>query len=96
VSFTSLLPSLAKLWRDNGADPIWLPKDFEEAKARGLAIAGTPAMVRDELARQVDASGANYVLCRFAFGNLSEDAARQSLDLVVDQVAPAFPGALAQ
>ncbi|MGZ0189283.1 MAG: LLM class flavin-dependent oxidoreductase [Alphaproteobacteria bacterium] len=88
--------SLAKLWRDNGADPIRFPKDFEEAKARGLAIAGTPAMVRDELARQVDASGANYVLCRFAFGNLSDDAARQSLDLFVDQVAPAFPGALAQ
>jgi len=88
--------SLAKLWRDNGADPIRFPKDYGEAKARGLALAGAPAAIRDELARQFEASTANYFLCRFAFGDLPPSAARRSLDLFVEQVAPTFPGALAE
>jgi alkanesulfonate monooxygenase SsuD/methylene tetrahydromethanopterin reductase-like flavin-dependent oxidoreductase (luciferase family) len=86
--------SLAKLWRDNGADPIRFPKDFGEAKARGLAIAGTPAKVADTLVQQIETSTANYLLCRFAFGNLPEDAARRSLDLFCERVAPMFPGGL--
>jgi len=88
--------SLAKLWRDNGADPIRFPRDYAEAKARRLAIAGTPETVGQELARQFEASGANYFLCRFAFGDLPPAAARRSLDLFVDEVAPAFPGGLAR
>jgi alkanesulfonate monooxygenase SsuD/methylene tetrahydromethanopterin reductase-like flavin-dependent oxidoreductase (luciferase family) len=87
--------SLAKLWRDNGADPIRFPKDYWEAKERGLAIAGTAEMVTEELARQIDSSTANYLLCRFAFGNMPETAARRSLDQFVEQVAQHFPGALA-
>ena len=87
--------SLAKLWRDNGADPVRFPKDYAEAKQRRLAIAGTPEAVADELARQFEASTANYFLCRFAFGDLPTAAARRSFDLFVDKVAPAFPGALA-
>jgi alkanesulfonate monooxygenase SsuD/methylene tetrahydromethanopterin reductase-like flavin-dependent oxidoreductase (luciferase family) len=86
--------SLAKLWRDNGADPIRFPKDFAEARARGLAIAGTPTHVAEELAKHADAATANYLLCRFAFGNMPEAAARRSLDLFVDQVASHFPGSL--
>ncbi len=87
--------SLAKLWRDNGADPFRFPKDYAEAKARRVALAGTPEMIRDELARQFEASSANYFLCRFAFGDLPAAASRRSLDLFVERVAPAFPGALA-
>ncbi len=94
-AFARWRANLAKLWRDNGADPIRFPKDFAEAKARGLAIAGAPAFVRDELARQIEASGATYMLCRFAFGDLTPDHARRSLELFVGDVAPGFPGALA-
>jgi alkanesulfonate monooxygenase SsuD/methylene tetrahydromethanopterin reductase-like flavin-dependent oxidoreductase (luciferase family) len=87
--------SLAKLWLDNGADPVRFPKNFAEAKERGFALAGTPNQIADALAGQIEASTANYLLCRFAFGNLPVDAARRSLDLFVEQVAPHFPGALA-
>ena len=87
TAFAYWRASLAKLWRDNGADLIRFPKDFDEAKVRGLAIGGTPAMIRDELASQMDASGTNYILYLFAFGNLADEVARQSLDLFIDQVA---------
>lgn len=87
--------SLAKLWRDNGADPVRFPKDYEEAKARGLAFAGAPDAVADAIAEQVETSTANYMLCRFAFGDLPSATARRSLDLFVERVGPAFPGALA-
>jgi alkanesulfonate monooxygenase SsuD/methylene tetrahydromethanopterin reductase-like flavin-dependent oxidoreductase (luciferase family) len=86
--------SLAKLWRDNGADPIRFPKDYWEAKERGLAIAGTPDQVAAALAEQVQDATANYLLCRFAFGNMPEAAARRSLDLFVERIAPQFPGGL--
>ena len=86
--------SLAKLWRDNGADPFRFPKDFEDAKARGLAIAGTPDEVGDELAKQLEASTANYLLCRFAFGDVPHTAAERSFNLFCEQIAPRFPGGL--
>ena len=86
--------SLAKLWRDNGADPIRFPRNYAEAKERGLAIAGTPDQVAAALAKQATEAGANYLLCRFAFGDLPETASRRSLDLFVERVAPQFPGGL--
>jgi alkanesulfonate monooxygenase SsuD/methylene tetrahydromethanopterin reductase-like flavin-dependent oxidoreductase (luciferase family) len=94
-AFNQWRASLAKLWRDNGADPIRFPQDYEEAKARGLTLVGSPAEVRAALAAQIETSTANYVLCRFAFGSLPTAAAKQSLDLFVRDIAPAFPGALA-
>ncbi|MCA8928867.1 MAG: LLM class flavin-dependent oxidoreductase [Alphaproteobacteria bacterium] len=93
-AFDQWRASLAKLWRDNGADPVRFPRDYAEAKARGLAIAGTPEAVAETLAGQIAAAGANYMLCRFAYGNLPADAARRSVDLFVERVAPHFPGAL--
>ena len=86
--------SLAKLWRDNGADPIRFPKDYWEAKERGIAIAGTAAQVADALASQIKESTANYLLCRFAFGDVPEAAARRSLEKFIGQIAPQFPGGL--
>src|SRR5207245_9516455 len=44
--------NLTKLWRDFGSTPIRFARDFDEAKQRGLAVAGTAAHVREELERQ--------------------------------------------
>ena len=49
--------NLTKLWRDFGAIPVRFARDFDEARQRGIAIAGTPARVREEIERQVTASG---------------------------------------
>ena len=50
------------------------PERFEDAEAQGRAIAGTPDKVRDFLQQTVDDAGLNYLLCRFAFGDITGDA----------------------
>ncbi len=65
--------NLTKLWRDFGALPIRFARDFDEARQRGIAIAGTPAHVREEIERQIAASRCTYFVCRLMFGHMSED-----------------------
>lgn len=84
--------NLARLWRDFGAEPLRFAKSFDEAKARGVAIAGTPATVGAEIARQIEASTCNYFICRFAFGELSHAEALRSVDLFAGDVMPHFHG----
>ena len=72
--------NLTKLWRDFGALPIRFARDFDEARERGIAIAGTPARVREEIERQIAASECTYFVCRLMFGNMTEvEAARPSI-----------------
>ena len=80
--------NLTKLWRDFGAIPIRFARDFDEARQRGIAIAGTPARVREEIERQVAASGCTYFVCRLAFGNMSEAEAAASIALFTAEVMP--------
>jgi alkanesulfonate monooxygenase SsuD/methylene tetrahydromethanopterin reductase-like flavin-dependent oxidoreductase (luciferase family) len=80
--------NLTRLWRDFGALPIRFARDFDEARQRGIAIAGTPARVREEIERQVAASGCTYLVCRLAFGNMSEAEASASIDLFAAEVMP--------
>ncbi len=80
--------NLTKLWRDFGAVPVRFARDFDEARQRGVAIAGPPARVREEIERQVDASGGNYFACRLTFGEMTEAQATASLDLFAADVMP--------
>ena len=52
LAFNQWRSSLAKLWRDNGTDLTRFPKDYEEAKARGLTLEGLTAEVQAALAAQ--------------------------------------------
>jgi alkanesulfonate monooxygenase SsuD/methylene tetrahydromethanopterin reductase-like flavin-dependent oxidoreductase (luciferase family) len=80
--------NLTKLWRDYGAVPFRFAPDFDEARRRGIAIAGTPAQVRAEFERQVAASGCTYMTCRLMFGEMTEAEAAASVDLFVAEVMP--------
>jgi len=80
--------NLTKLWRDFGAVPIRFARDFDEARQRGIAIAGTPAHVREEIERQVATSGVNYFVCRLMFGDITEAEAVASIDLFTAEVMP--------
>jgi alkanesulfonate monooxygenase SsuD/methylene tetrahydromethanopterin reductase-like flavin-dependent oxidoreductase (luciferase family) len=80
--------NLTKLWRDFGSIPIRFARDFDEARQRGIAIAGTPARVREELERQVAASGCTYLVCRLMFGNMGEGPATESIVLFTGDVMP--------
>jgi alkanesulfonate monooxygenase SsuD/methylene tetrahydromethanopterin reductase-like flavin-dependent oxidoreductase (luciferase family) len=80
--------NLTTLWRDHGALPVRFARDFDEARQRGVAIAGTPARVLDELERQADASGCTYLVCRLMFGEMTEAQAAASTDLFAAEVMP--------
>lgn len=86
--------SFLKLWnRHNMRLPnpnALFPEEFDEAEASGRAVAGSPAKVRDFLARDITASGVNYLLCRFAFGTLSRAEIERSIDLFTRHVMGDF------
>ena len=80
--------NLTKLWRDFGSIPVRFAQDFDEARRRGVAVAGTPAQVREEIERQMAASRGTYMTCRLMFGEMTEAEATASLDLFTAEVMP--------
>jgi alkanesulfonate monooxygenase SsuD/methylene tetrahydromethanopterin reductase-like flavin-dependent oxidoreductase (luciferase family) len=80
--------NLTKLWRDFGSIPVRFARDFDEARARGVAIAGTPAQVREEIERQVATSRCTYMTCRLMFGEMTEAEAAANIDLFTAEVMP--------
>jgi alkanesulfonate monooxygenase SsuD/methylene tetrahydromethanopterin reductase-like flavin-dependent oxidoreductase (luciferase family) len=82
--------NLTKLWRDFGALPLRFARDFDEARQRGVAIAGTPARVREEIERQIAESGCSYFVCRLMFGGMSQPEASAAIDLFTAEVMPAL------
>ncbi len=88
-------------WRQ-GMDWIWrragvaftlkdiYPTDFAGLSAIGHGVAGSPATVRDYVARLQAETTVNYLLCQMVFGDMSEDDAARSLTLFAREVMPAF------
>jgi len=89
-AYTAWYNNFMNLWRHFGTDPRVYPADFEEARERDIIIAGSPETAAAEIARQVDAAGLNYFVCRFAFGDLSYEESARSLALFSEAVAPQF------
>jgi alkanesulfonate monooxygenase SsuD/methylene tetrahydromethanopterin reductase-like flavin-dependent oxidoreductase (luciferase family) len=84
--------SLMHLWRvhDNPLKNYPIPEDFAAAVEAGIAIVGTPEEVCERLKREIDVSGVNYVLTRFAFGDLTHEESVHSLALFTAKVMPEF------
>ena len=84
--------SFLLLWRKhnmNLPNPNALfPEQFEEAEQEGRAIAGTAEQVRAFLQTSIDEGGLNYLLCRFAFGDITADEAMQSVEMFARDVRP--------
>jgi alkanesulfonate monooxygenase SsuD/methylene tetrahydromethanopterin reductase-like flavin-dependent oxidoreductase (luciferase family) len=88
-------------WR-NGMDWLWrrsdvpftlkeiYPESFADLAAIGHGVAGSPATVRDYVARLQTETNVNYVLCQMVFGDMPVEAARHSLTLFAREVMPAF------
>jgi alkanesulfonate monooxygenase SsuD/methylene tetrahydromethanopterin reductase-like flavin-dependent oxidoreductase (luciferase family) len=91
------LTSILHLWRRSGKTPpnLKFPMDYDEAEAAGYAISGTPAQVRDRVIRDIDESGVNYFLCRFAFGDMTREESLRSVELFAREVMPAVTPASA-
>jgi len=74
---------------------------FNEQKHRahpnrlgGAALAGTPAAVREYLDEYV-ATGANYFVCSFQWGDLSHEQAMRSVELFTTEVMPHYTSSAA-
>ena len=83
--------SFLKLWIAHDMMPsahAIFPERFEDAEAQGRAVAGTPDKVRDFLQQTVDEAGLNYLLCRFAFGDITGEEALNSIELFTQRVMP--------
>jgi alkanesulfonate monooxygenase SsuD/methylene tetrahydromethanopterin reductase-like flavin-dependent oxidoreductase (luciferase family) len=82
--------SFMKLWLEHGSKPVGVvyPAEFDGEGADGRMICGSPASVRDRLQAQIDESGVNYVACRFAFGDLTFEETRRSVELFAAEVMP--------
>jgi alkanesulfonate monooxygenase SsuD/methylene tetrahydromethanopterin reductase-like flavin-dependent oxidoreductase (luciferase family) len=84
--------SLQHLWRVHG-NPMThypVPEDFFAAVDAGFLLVGTADEVADALRREIDTAGVNYVLTRFAFGNLSFEEELRSATLFAGEVMPRF------
>jgi alkanesulfonate monooxygenase SsuD/methylene tetrahydromethanopterin reductase-like flavin-dependent oxidoreductase (luciferase family) len=69
---------------------------FAEQKRRphptrlgGVALAGAPAAVREYMDEYV-ATGANYFVCSFQWGDLSHEQAMRSIELFTTEVMPRY------
>jgi alkanesulfonate monooxygenase SsuD/methylene tetrahydromethanopterin reductase-like flavin-dependent oxidoreductase (luciferase family) len=83
--------SFGKLWVEH-ADTTYAHRlDLEAALRDETILAGSPARVRDQIARLIAVTGVNYVTCAFAWGDLSPGQSLRSLRLFAEHVMPAFP-----
>lgn len=84
--------ALIHLWRAHGVGlpRQMIPAEFEGALDGGYIVAGSPATVRDRLSRDNAVAGINYCLCRLAFGDLSFEESRRSVELLAREVMPAL------
>jgi len=84
--------SFHMLWKKHGTGPQFarVTEDFADAEAAGMGFAGTPAELRDALLGQVAETGVNYLVCRFAFGDLTHEEQLRSARLFAEEVMPAL------
>jgi alkanesulfonate monooxygenase SsuD/methylene tetrahydromethanopterin reductase-like flavin-dependent oxidoreductase (luciferase family) len=82
--------SNAELWRRYQTESLIFPRTLDEALASGVALVGSPATVRSKLEETIETSGINYLLGRFAFGDLSTERVLGSIALFTSKIMPAF------
>ena len=82
--------SFMSLWHKHNTAPtnVNYPPEIDGQIADGRAIATTPAKALELLRGQLAESGANYLVCRFAFGDLSLSESTRSLELFQRHVMP--------
>jgi alkanesulfonate monooxygenase SsuD/methylene tetrahydromethanopterin reductase-like flavin-dependent oxidoreductase (luciferase family) len=82
--------SFMKLWWDYKTPPVGVnyPAEIDGFLESGMAVVGTPADVRASLEGQLEESGANYLGCRFAFGDLTLAESMRSVELFAREVMP--------
>ncbi len=80
------------LWRAHGLTPQFaqMPEDFRLACEIGIVVAGSAKTVRATLTDHVERTGVNYLLTRFAFGDLSLAESLESVERFAADVMPSI------
>jgi alkanesulfonate monooxygenase SsuD/methylene tetrahydromethanopterin reductase-like flavin-dependent oxidoreductase (luciferase family) len=79
------------LWTRHGMKlPLNLPPQIGPMLQAGSAFAGTAAGFRKFLDEQIAATGATYVVCDVAFGDITLKEAMRTVDLLAGEVMPSF------
>ena len=82
--------SITKLWHahdDHTYDNFFT---WETSTQFETIIFGSPARVREQIARLLEESGCNYIICSFAWGSFTHQQALRSLNLFAEDVLSAF------
>ncbi len=82
--------NIVKLWRDFGTVPTLFTDDLLRACSADAAIVGSPNTVREKVAAYFEQSGTNYLVLSFAWGGLTHEQSRHSLELFTSDVLPHF------
>ena len=81
--------SLAWLWVDRGTfPPIAISADYEQSKAAGTLVVGSPDTVGRSLVQQAGRIGHDYLVMMMAFGTLTHAQEMHSLELFRAEVMP--------
>jgi alkanesulfonate monooxygenase SsuD/methylene tetrahydromethanopterin reductase-like flavin-dependent oxidoreductase (luciferase family) len=80
------------LWWKHDVPPVGVvyPPEFDGQVEDGRAVAGTPDRVAETLQRHVAATGMNYIVGRFAFGDIALGDSLRSVELFARHVMPAL------
>ena len=95
-AYASFYDSASTLYRRFATLPAVFPPLYDLVRAAGVAIVGTPEQVREEIARQLRQTGANYLAGRFAFGDLTLAESMRSVELFAAEVIPGYRALAAQ
>lgn len=82
--------SITKLWHENSDHSMDARFSWDSAAQNETVLCGSPSRVRNHMARLIETSACNYVLCVFAWGGLPHLQALKSMGLFVKEVMPAF------
>ena len=85
--------SFTHLWNLHGVAPISAayPDTVDASMAIGMSFVGSPATVCAKLNEAMAATGVNYLMLRFAFGDMTLTEALRSVELFAREVRPALP-----
>jgi alkanesulfonate monooxygenase SsuD/methylene tetrahydromethanopterin reductase-like flavin-dependent oxidoreductase (luciferase family) len=84
--------SITKLWHDHDDHSVDGLFAWDTSTQHETLLCGSPPRVGEQMARLVETSGCNYIVCSFAWGTLPHEQVLRSLHLFAREVMPAFSG----
>jgi len=89
-AFAAFQEALAHLWVKWRSRPAFIVADINMARKLSTTIIGSPASVREQLAKRFAETGTNYAMLEMAWGTLGHEAEMRSMKLFAEEVMPHF------